>query len=35
MVAFATSEFFQHAGSFFDYRKTVYEISEETIPGGK
>jgi site-specific recombinase XerD len=30
MVAFATSEFFQHAGSFFDYRKTVYEISEET-----
>jgi len=30
MVAFATGEFFQHTDSFFDYRKTVYETSEET-----
>lgn len=30
MVAFATGEFFQHTDSFFDYRKTVYEVSDET-----
>jgi len=30
MVAFATTDFFEHTDSFFDYRKTVYEISEET-----
>jgi site-specific recombinase XerD len=30
MVAFATGEFFEHTDSFFDYRTTVYEVSEET-----
>jgi hypothetical protein len=30
MVVFATGEFFQHTDSFFDYRKTVYEISEDS-----
>lgn len=30
MAAFATNDFFHHSDSFFEYRKTVYEISDET-----
>jgi len=30
-VALAAKEFFEHVDSFMDYRKTVYEVSDQTI----
>jgi site-specific recombinase XerD len=30
-VAVTAKEFFEHVDSFMDYRKTVYEVSDQTI----
>jgi len=34
-VALAAKEFFEHVDSFMDYRKTVYEVSDQTIKSNR
>lgn len=34
-MALAAKEFFEHVDSFMDYRKTVYEVSDQTIKSNK
>jgi len=34
-VAVAAKEFFEHVDSFMDYRKTVYEVSDQTIKSNR
>ena len=33
-MAVAAKDFFEHIDSFMDYRKTVYEVSDQTIKSG-
>ena len=34
-MAVATKDFFEHVDSFMDYRKTVYEVSDQTIKSNR